>query len=327
MPKEPTKITNATRSQPKATWYHPKMLRRTASALLLAVAAVATGCGPVVALDGEGDGEAVPNMPPSETGPSANLEPNGMARVTADFLNLRDSVGTDGKIVIAMPCGATVLVLQGPSVTPAVGWWRVLYTAPDDTPYSGWASGKFLIGAKDFDDSACGTTMMSTPDGGSPPPVSTAVDEVFARAKPAVGYSYWWGHGAWRTDGTSPGSCSGSCPSCDHTGSYGADCSGFVAKAWQVPTASALAVDQHPYSTYNFYNEQTAWKQIPRSTLKPADALVRRSGSSGHMALVESADDPFGSLWLYEARGCSTGVVHNLRSVDSTYRAIRRNGL
>ena len=39
--------------------------------------------------------------------------------------------------------------------------------------------------------------------------------------------------GRWRADGTDHGSCSGSCPSCSHSGKYGADCSGLIAKAWQ----------------------------------------------------------------------------------------------
>ena len=61
-------------------------------------------------------------------------------------------------------------------------------------------------------------------------------------ARLGVGYSYWWGHGAWRSDGTQHGTCTGSCPACSHTGGYGADCSGFVAKCWQIPTASPLNV-------------------------------------------------------------------------------------
>jgi hypothetical protein len=55
--------------------------------------------------------------------------------------------------------------------------------------------------------------------------------------------------------------------------------------------------------------------------------LVHRDASSGHITLVESTTDPYGQLWLYEARGCSTGVVHDLRSLDSSYIAIRREGL
>jgi hypothetical protein len=289
---------------------------------LAASATTLAGCGPNVS-DGEGDGEGVPMIPPSETGPSANLAPGSTANVTADFLNLRDKAGTDGNILVAMPCGSLLNVQAGPTTAPVAGWWQVLYSAANGTPYSGWCSGKYLIASGMFDPNSCGA---SAPDGGGTAP-PTQVPEIFDRAKSAVGYSYWWGHGAWRTDGSNQGSCSGTCPSCDHSGSYGADCSGFVAKVWQVPSASALGVDEHPFSTYNFYNEQTYWAQIDRATLAPADALVRRDATSGHIALVDSASDPYGSIWLYEARGCATGVVHNLRSVDSSYRAIRRDGL
>ena len=95
-----------------------------------------------------------------------------------------------------------------------------------------------------------------------------------------------------------------------------------------MPTPSALEKDTHPYSTYNFYNETNhEWKQIPRSELQPGDALVRLKDGEGHIVLVESATDPFGDLWLYEARACMIGIVHNLRSVDSSFIAIRRNDL
>ena len=53
--------------------------------------------------------------------------------------------------------------------------------------------------------------------------------------------------------------------------------------------------------------------------------MVHRDASSGHIALYESGTDPFGAVWLYEARGCATGVVHDLRTLDSSYIAIRRN--
>jgi hypothetical protein len=162
--------------------------------------------------------------------------------------------------------------------------------------------------------------MTTPPDGGF------GVADVFALAKLAVGYSYYWGHGSWRADNTLLGTCNGSCPSCTHTGQYGADCSGFVAKVWQVPTASPIETDAHPYSTYNFYNETTHWKPVPRSSIQPADAFVRRDATSGHIALYEMGTDPFGNVWLYEARGCATGVVHDLRTPDSTYITIRRDG-
>ena len=51
-----------------------------------------------------------------------------------------------------------------------------------------------------------------------------------------------------------------------------------------------------------------------------------RSGGAGHIVLYDSGDS-WGSFWTYEARGCSYGVVHNLRTVSTSYKGIRRDGL
>ncbi len=281
------------------------MIRITAAAALAACIAC-TGCGAQVPAD---DGD--PDVGDLGLGGAA-LMPGGMARVTATALNLRSGIGTSAAIETTMPCGTAVAVLGGPSTTPVAGWWNVR-----DGATAGWASGTYLVADDAFLPSMCGG---GNTDGGG-----TSIDDIFARAKLAVGYSYYWGHGSWRDDDTQLGSCSGTCPSCTHAGQYGADCSGFVAKAWQVPSASPITLDAHPFSTENFYYDQIYWKQIPRSTIAPADALVRRDSTSGHIALYESGSDPFGAVWLYEARGCATGVVHDLRTVDSSYIAIRRN--
>jgi hypothetical protein len=255
-----------------------------------------------------------------DAGAGAMLTPGSTARVTASALNLRASAGTSAAILVAMPCGAEVDVLGGPSSTPD-GWWNVRYQTN-----SGWASGKFLVPSSSFDPSVC--TMSVAPDAGTVMTGNPTIDSIFALAQSAVGYSYYWGHGSWRADHATLGSCTGSCPSCTHAGGqYGADCSGFVAKVWQVPSASPIETDAHPYSTYNFYNEETHWKKVPRSSIQPADAFVRRENNAGHIALYESGTDPFGNVWLYEARGCATGVVHNLRTPDSSYITIRRDGL
>ncbi len=158
---------------------------------------------------------------------------------------------------------------------------------------------------------------------------SAGVDGAIARARAGVGFSYYWGHGSWRSDGvtsSTAGYCSGSCPSCRHSGSYGADCSGFVAKAWQVPSSNTtLSSDSHPYSTYNFYNQSLHWSHISRTDIQRGDAMVYRSGGSGHIVLNESGS-PWGQHWVYEARGCSSGIQHNLRSFSSSYHTIHRNG-
>jgi hypothetical protein len=263
-----------------------------------------------------------PNGPPTadEDGGTTTmmLAPGETARVIASSLNLRDGVGTTANILTAMPCGAQVMVLAGPSTTPAAGWWNVTYQQT-----TGWASGKYLVPESQYSPALCGLGL----DGGTADAGAVSANDIFARAKLGVGYSYYWGHGSWRSDGQQLGACMGTCPSCSHSGQYGADCSGFVAKCWQVPSPSPLETDLHPYSTYNFYNDQTYWKPVPRSTAQPADAFVHRTATEGHITLFESGSDPFGNVWLYEARGCATGVVHDLRTLDSTYIAIRRNGL
>jgi len=157
-------------------------------------------------------------------------------------------------------------------------------------------------------------------------PAQMTRDEIIDLARYGVGYSYWWGHGCWRTDGASHGSCSGSCPNCTHSGSYGADCSGFAGKVWQVPSPSELTTNTHPYSTWNFRNEQTHWDRINRDNTARGDCLVYNSDGSGHIIVWESGD-PWGSAWVYECKGCSYGCVHNLKSAGASYVAIRRHNL
>ena len=254
--------------------------------------------------------DGAPPMPDAPPPPALG----GTMRVTATSLNLRMGPGTANAIVTAMPCGAEVTVLGGPTN----GWWNVRFGASQ-----GWASGAYLAVPTAFDPATCGGTSMPPP-AGTPPEVG----DIFSRAEQAVGFSYYWGHGSWRDDGTQHGSCSGSCPSCTHTGQYGADCSGFVAKAWQIPGPSPITTDAHPYSTHSFYfDTSTQWTRVDRATARPADAFTYNSGSAGHIVLFESGADPWGATWVYEARGCATGVVHNLRTVGSGYVAIRRQGL
>ncbi len=176
---------------------------------------------------------------------------------------------------------------------------------------------------------SCGLlTLVLTAPAAQAAPDPMTPDEIVELAEYGVGYSYYWGHGSWRTDGASPGSCSGSCPSCTHSGSYGADCSGFVAKVWQVPGPSALTTNSHPYSTYNFRYESQHWSQVSRSNAKTADAMVYRNDANtgGHIVLYDHGD-PWGQAWTWEARGCSYGIVHNLRTIGSSYVAIRRDNL
>jgi hypothetical protein len=157
-------------------------------------------------------------------------------------------------------------------------------------------------------------------------PAAMSRDDIANLASASVGYSYWWGHGRWRMDGEQRGSCSGSCPGCSHSGSYGADCSGMVGKAWQVPGPSPVTTDSHPYSTYNFRNQQTHWTRINRDTSEKSDALVYNTNGAGHIVLYERRSD-WGHVTAWECKGCSYGCVHNVRSIGTNYIAIRRSNL
>lgn len=271
----------------------------------------------------DADDDLTPDLTPDGGAPAMDVEPampsmGATMRVTASSLNLRSGVGTSNPIVTTMSCGTRVTVLGGPTS----GWWNIR-----SGTFTGWASGAYLVADTAFDPSVCGDTPVPTMDAGTSPTTPPEVSQIFSLARGAVGYSYYWGHGSWRTDGSEHGSCSGSCPSCSHTGRYGADCSGFVAKVWQIPSPSPVTTDLHPYSTYNFVNSTTRWSRVSRDAIRPGDALTYNTNGAGHIVLFESGSDPWGSVWTYEARGCATGIVHNLRTVGSTYITIRREGL
>jgi hypothetical protein len=154
-------------------------------------------------------------------------------------------------------------------------------------------------------------------------------DDAIARARQSVGFGYWWGHGRWRSEGIRPewkGTCSGSCPNCTYAGTYGADCSGMIAKAWKVPSWNDdVSVDKHPFGTIHFVASNSLWRDVSRSSLVKADALVYNTNGAGHILMYESGDG-WGSVYAYECKGCSYGCVRNLRSVSSAYKGIRRTG-
>jgi hypothetical protein len=229
-------------------------------------------------------------------------------------LNQRSGPGSGYGVLRVMPSGTTVKV-----VAVSGSWYQ-----NDWGGRVGWSSGSYLCatsggsggGGSGGGGSDSGTTGFSQ---------SLSRDGIISVGKAATGFSYWWG-GARFADGASHGSCSGSCPSCSHSGSYGADCSGFVAKAWMLPEAMPMSTNLHPFSSSSFYNSSTHWSGVSRSSLVRADALVYNSGGSGHVVLYESGDG-WGSMWTYESRGCSYGVVHNVRTAGSTYKGIRRSGI
>ncbi|MBM7112237.1 SH3 domain-containing protein [Archangium primigenium] len=220
---------------------------------------------------------------------------SGASLQTTTDLNVRSGVGTSYGVLITIPGGG--IAKEAGGGCPTSGWYKVTYSG-----VTGWASGTYLTVA------GTGSTASR--------------DAAIARSQTAMGFSYWWGHGAFKS-GAAVGACSGNCPSCTHSGSYGGDCSGFVAKAWVVPsTNSNMATDSHPYSTGSFNVDSSQWSTISRDALLKADALVYNDGGAGHIALYGSGDG-WGSMNLYECKGCAAGCVYNARSLGTTYHAIR----
>lgn len=232
------------------------------------------------------------------------------ARTTAN-LNLRRGASSSSSILAVIPSGALVLVT---SPTPMNGFYKVSYNG-----IAGYAHSAYLTPVSDEED---GDSYDDADVNGAPSPANT-----IARAKAAVGFSYWWGGSAWLASGptsSTQGSCRGSCPSCTHSGRYGADCSGLVAKAWQFGEKS-LSVNSHPYSTADFaVSASGRWSTVSRSSLRAADALVYRSGGAGHIAIYEKGDG-WGAPTVYECRSCAYGCVYNARTF-SGYKGIRRAG-
>ncbi|MFT3771363.1 MAG: SH3 domain-containing protein [Minicystis sp.] len=225
-------------------------------------------------------------------------------------MNLRTGPSTSYKILHVVPNGSKVTVVAS---SPSNGFYKIKHNG-----VIGWSYGQYY------------KTSTSTGGGSTGGGSSSARDAAIARAKSAMGFSYWWGHARFRPEGptsSTKGHCSGSCPSCSHSGSYGGDCSGLAGKVWQVPSSSnsSLTNDYHPYSTANFVNSTSQWTVISRSNLKKADAMVYNESGHGHIFIYESGD-AWGSMYAYECKGCSYGCVHNLRTASSAYRAIRRSG-
>jgi hypothetical protein len=243
----------------------------------------------------------------NEAGVTGGLTVGGTLKATTD-VNLRTGPSTNNTVLHVVPSGSQVTVVAS---DPQNGFYKIKHNGT-----VGWSFGKYY-------------TVVSSGGSGGGSGLSAGRQAALDRAKAVVGFSYWWGHGRWRAEGptsSTKGSCSGSCPSCSHGGSYGADCSGFVGKAWNVSGANgALTDDQHPYSTASFVGSSSQWSTVSRGSLQPADALVYNSNGAGHIVLY-SKGDGWGSFYAYECKGCSAGCVYGVRTAGSAYKGIRRTG-
>lgn len=262
-----------------------------------------------------GDGDATSDkglVGASETVASKDLSAllQSTTLIATSDVNLRSGAGTTYDILAVIPEGAAVTLIDA---TAQNSYLHVQFNGQQ-----GWAHGNYFVQG----------TAKAPATGGvavnAPPSPANAL----ARAKTSVGFSYWWGYGGWVSTGatsSNAGSCTGSCPTCSHKGSYGADCSGMVAKAWQYgPTA--LDENAHPYTTLDMVKDVSGkWSTVSRGSMKGGDALVYNSGGHGHVALYEKGD-PWGASTVYECRGCAYGCVYNTRAFGSEYHAIRRSG-
>ena len=246
--------------------------------------------------------------------------PIGSTLATTGNLNLRTGAGMGYSVRLVIPSGAKVTTIN--RSTPSGGWYNIKYNG-----ISGWSYGSYLKLV------SSGASSGGTSSGGSTAPAAGFNDRTpggaILRAKSGVGFSYHWGHASWLQGGSTSsnrGACYGSCPNCSHSGTHGADCSGYVAKLWQVPSSNDnVAAESHPYGTIHFVRDTSQWHTVARGNAKRADALVANSGGAGHIFLYESGDG-WGSMMAYEAKGCSYGIKHNLRTASSAYHAIRRTG-
>lgn len=153
------------------------------------------------------------------------------------------------------------------------------------------------------------------------------VSEIMSRGRSGIGFSYWWGHGRWTGGGpTNPGSCTGSCGNCTHRGANGADCSGFVAKAWRIPDNNALETDMHPYGTSAFKNSRVHWTSVSRANAREGDAFVYNNGTRGHIVLFQSWTGR-GTARIMEAPGCRIKIRSTTKSLGSQYIGIRRKDI
>lgn len=234
-------------------------------------------------------------------------------------LNNRSGPGTDYMVLRVLKPGFRVTTLSRSG-----NWYRV-----EGQGKIGWSYGYYLctIPGQSGGSSSPSKPTPSTPSTPAPSGSGINVSQsgIIAAAKAFVGFSYWWGGAAFKVGSTSYGKCYSSTYG-GHSGSYGADCSGFAGKVWQLPNAMPFEQNRHPYSTYHYDNYTYYWSKTSKNSMNKADALVYNSGSSGHIVIYESGS-AWGSAWTYEAKGCSYGVVHNLRTVSSSYQARRRNGV
>jgi hypothetical protein len=145
-------------------------------------------------------------------------------------------------------------------------------------------------------------------------PASITRDHIISIARSGVGCRYVWGGTCWDPANTSW---------------KGADCSGYVTKCWQIPSASSTTACLPHCDTTKTFKDTTShsnWYAISRDSLVHGEALVHNNGSSGHIVLYSSGDKR-NSAYVYEAKGSAWGIVYGSTYCSGSYVARRRRDL
>jgi hypothetical protein len=129
------------------------------------------------------------------------------------------------------------------------------------------------------------------------------------RGETGVGSPYWLGHACWNMTYRNWG---------------GADCSGFVIKSWQVPRASYITEDYHPYATGDIFNTTPHWYKQYRVNLWKADAVGYPPPAGqpyGHV-LMWYFGDKNGTSYVLEATG--SRIQEHYRDISGGQWQFRR---
>ena len=167
--------------------------------------------------------------------------------------------------------------------------------------------------------------------------------DALARARRAMGFSYWWGNAAWLPSGPTTwpidnrGDCDGVCgegKKCTHeaTGGgeeYGSDCSGLVSTIWGLDDFDPETnPERNGYGTVAFNRDGKKWKTVPLSEARPGDAAVRYDEGRKHIVLLAERRGASDTFRVYECAGCTLGCRPWWYSLaaDGPWHAIRRTG-
>ena len=276
---------------------------------------------------------SIGDLGPDQLGPDAPVGLSGQA-LASGTLNLNDvyyvpertgktdaplySSATSSTVVRRIPQEAALKIVIA---APSNGRYRV-----DHAGTLGWMLAADLSLRHRYD-SALSSTRINA----------------LARARKAMGFSYWWSNARWPASGPTTwptnniGDCSGVCGGstpCTHAATgggaeYGSDCSGLVSTIWGFPDAdSTTNPTDNGYSTKAFVKDTTNWKTVALADAKAGDAVVRYDASRKHIFLAAAKRDSRQRFKTYECSGCSAGCKTSLLEIadGGPWHAIRRKG-